>query len=165
MGYWPSYLGVGYGDKLGPYFGDSGTMLFNLPVVAASLIVPGLAIAGFVWTRRARYGAFFLALTLLGLLCMSVGFPWGTPLRGGAAFAELWRRLAEVVPVPRVTLARGATVAAAVALVALAALPLVRGGAVGLTWKRIPPAWRDAAHSLNRDLQRNERAAVLPGQP
>lgn len=198
MGYWPSYLGVGYGDTLGPYFGDSGTMLFNLPVVVASLVVPGLAIAGFAWTRRWRYGPFFLALTLLGLLCMSVGFPWGTPLRGGvtfaynhvgaiqflrttnkagplvalgiaslggAVFAEVWRRLPAAVPHGRVAVARTAVVAGAAALVALAALPLVRGGAIGLTWKRIPPAWRQAARSLDRGLPRDERAAVLPGQP
>ncbi|MBV9212507.1 MAG: DUF3367 domain-containing protein, partial [Actinobacteria bacterium] len=197
MGYWPSYLGVGYGDRLQPYFGDSGTMLFDLPVVAATLVVPGLAIAGFSWTRRARYGPFFLALTLLGLLCMSVGFPWGTPLRGGvtfaydhvsaiqflrttnkagplvalgvaclggAAFAELWGRLAAVRP-SRVAVARAAAAAAAAGLVALAGLPLMRGDAVGLTWKRIPAAWRQAARSLDRGLPRNQRAAVLPGQP
>src|SRR4051794_22182501 len=84
MGYWPSYLGVGYGDTLGPYFGTSPTMLFNLPTVVASLVVPGLALTGFAWTRRWRYGPFFLALALVGLVAMSVGFPEGTPLRRAA---------------------------------------------------------------------------------
>src|SRR5947208_1507588 len=45
MGYWPSYLGVGYGDVLRPYFADSGMLLFNAAVVVATLLVPGLAIA------------------------------------------------------------------------------------------------------------------------
>src|SRR4051812_30047796 len=86
MGYWPSYLGVGYGDALGPYFGSSPAMLFDLPTVVASLMVPGLAVAGFVWTRRWRYGPFFLLLALVGALAMSVGFPEGTPLRRAANF-------------------------------------------------------------------------------
>jgi arabinofuranan 3-O-arabinosyltransferase len=87
MGYWPSYLGVGYGDVLRPYFGTSGTMLFSAPVVVSSLLVPALALWGFVWTRRWRYGPFFLLLALTGLLVMSVGFPEGTPLRKAATFA------------------------------------------------------------------------------
>ena len=86
MGYWPSYLGVGYGDALRPYFGDSGTLLFNPLVVTASLLVPALAVAGYVWTRRWRYGPFFLLLLLVGLLVMTVGFPEGTPLRRAATF-------------------------------------------------------------------------------
>jgi arabinofuranan 3-O-arabinosyltransferase len=86
MGYWPSYLGVGYGDSLRPYFGTSGTMLFSAPVLVASLVVPALSLWGFVWTRRWRYGPFFLLLALTGLLIMSVGFPEGTPLRKAATF-------------------------------------------------------------------------------
>ena len=35
MGYWISYLGVGYGGTLRPYFGDGGVLLFALPVVLA----------------------------------------------------------------------------------------------------------------------------------
>ncbi|MDX6571556.1 MAG: arabinofuranan 3-O-arabinosyltransferase, partial [Gaiellales bacterium] len=86
MGYWPSYLGVGYTDTLRPYFGDSGTMLFNPLVLVASLLVPALSLWGFVWTRRWRYGPFFLLLALAGLLIMSAGFPEGTPLRKAATF-------------------------------------------------------------------------------
>src|SRR3954453_18303264 len=151
MGYWPSYLGVGYTDALKPYFGDSGTLLFNPALLIASLVVPALALAGFLWTRRWRYGPFFLLLAIAGLLVMSVGFPDGTPLRkaatftynhvkavqflrttykagpllalslaclGGAAFAELWRRL-------RVrSAAQVGAIAAGTALAVLAALPL-----------------------------------------
>ncbi len=35
MGYWISYLGVGYGGDLRPYFGDGALLLFALPVVLA----------------------------------------------------------------------------------------------------------------------------------
>ncbi|MEA2435526.1 MAG: arabinofuranan 3-O-arabinosyltransferase, partial [Thermoleophilaceae bacterium] len=192
MGYWPSYLGVGYTDALKPYFGDSGTLLFNPALLVASLLVPALALAGFVWTRRWRYGPFFLLLAIVGLLVMSVGFPDGTPLRkaatftynhaqavqflrttykagpllalalaclGGAAFAELWRRLS-IRSAARI----GAAVAGA-ALVVLATLPLFEGRAVELTWKRIPAAWKDVAHDLDHGLPRGSRAVVLPGEP
>jgi hypothetical protein len=192
MGYWPSYLGVGYTDVLRPYFGDSGTLLFDPAVLVASLLVPALALWGFIWTRRWRYGPFFLLLALAGLFVMSVGFPEGTPLRkaatftynhvqavqflrttykagpllalgvaclGGAAVAELWRR---VLAVRWRALALGA---AAVALLVLASLPLFQGRAVELTWKRIPAAWKDAARGLDRELPRDSRAVVLPGQP
>ncbi|HKP90052.1 MAG TPA: alpha-(1-_3)-arabinofuranosyltransferase family protein, partial [Thermoleophilaceae bacterium] len=191
MGYWPSYLGVGYGDVLEPYFGSSGALLFDAPVVVATLLVPGLAVTGFVWTRRWRYGPFFLALGLVGALIMSAGFPNGTPLRKGATFpynrveaveflrttykagplvalalaclagvaaAELWRRLGS----------RGWRAAAAVAgaaIVVLASLPMFKGQAVELTWKRIPGAWTAAARGLDRDLPKGSRALVLPGQP
>ena len=42
MGYWVSYLGVGYGGELHSYFGDSGVLLFALPVVIAGTLVPGV---------------------------------------------------------------------------------------------------------------------------
>jgi hypothetical protein len=191
MGYWPSYLGVGYADALEPYFGSSRSLLFDPPVVVASLLVPALAITGLVWTRRWRYGPFLLALCLVGMLAMSVGFPEGTPLRraanflynqsdaldflrttykagplvaiavaclSGAAAAELWRRTAS-------GRGRAGLAVAGAALVALAALPMVRGQAVELTWERIPAAWTDAARDLDRELPRGSRAAVLPGQP
>ena len=35
MGYWISYLGVGYGGRLRPLFGDGGVLLFSWPVVLA----------------------------------------------------------------------------------------------------------------------------------
>ena len=52
MGYWISYLGVGYGGTLRPYFGDGGVLLFALPVVLAGLLMPALALTGFAWTRK-----------------------------------------------------------------------------------------------------------------
>src|SRR3954454_11469141 len=87
MGYWISYIGVGFNGVVRSYFSDAGTLLFNDAVVSATLIVPGLALLGFAWTRRRRYAAYFLALVLLGTLLMAIGFPEGTPLRCGATFA------------------------------------------------------------------------------
>jgi arabinofuranan 3-O-arabinosyltransferase len=81
MGYWTSYIGNGYPLSRVPYFSDGGTMLYNVPVVGASLLLPALAILGFVWTRRWRYGPFFLALVLVGVTVMAAGYPDGTPLR------------------------------------------------------------------------------------
>ena len=49
-------------------------------------VMPALCLGSFAWTRRARYAPFFLALVLLGLLVMVVGFPEGTPLRRAATF-------------------------------------------------------------------------------
>ncbi|HEY2601400.1 MAG TPA: alpha-(1-_3)-arabinofuranosyltransferase family protein [Thermoleophilaceae bacterium] len=192
MGYWLSYLGVGYGSHLESYFSDSGLLLFNPAVVAATLLVPALSLAGFVWTRRWRYGPYLLALVLLGLLVMTVGWPEGTPLRhglnftynhsnsvhflrttykagplvalglaclGGVAAAELWRRA-------RGTAVRVVVACVGAALLALSAWPLVSGRAIDkqVSWKRIPAAWTQAGHDLNRQLPRNSRAVVLPGQ-
>jgi arabinofuranan 3-O-arabinosyltransferase len=190
MGYWPSYLGVGYGDVLEPYFGSSRVLLFDPPVVVASLLVPGLALAGFAWTRRWRYGPFFLALALLGALIMSVGYPPGTPLRKAASFtyshveaAEFLRTTYKAGPLVALSLAclagaaaremsrrlrtrprRLVTAAAGAAIVVLAALPLFQGRAVELTWGEIPAAWTRVARGLERELPPSSRALVLPGQ-
>jgi arabinofuranan 3-O-arabinosyltransferase len=80
MGYWTSYLGYGFG-AVRPLFDDSPTMLFNPLVVGASLVLPALAAAGFVWTRRFRYGPFLLAMLLVGVVIMALGYPDGTPAR------------------------------------------------------------------------------------
>ena len=82
MGYWLSYIGVGF-DVQRPYFSHGGTMLFEPLVVLSSLLVPALALAGFMWTRRWRYAPFFLLLVLVGLVVMVSGFPAGTPFRKG----------------------------------------------------------------------------------
>src|SRR4051812_48173919 len=191
MGYWPSYLGVGYTDSLRPYFGDSGTLLFDPLVLVASLLVPALALWGFVWTRRWRYGPFFLLLALSGLLIMSVGFPEGTPLRKAATFTynhvqavQFLRTTYKAGPLLALGLACLGGVAfaelwrrwlagrarvlagiAAAALLIFASLPLFQGRAVELTWKRIPAAWTAAARGLDRDLPRGSRTLVLPGEP
>jgi arabinofuranan 3-O-arabinosyltransferase len=81
MGYWTSYIGVGFG-VLRPFFSDGTTMLYNPWVVGASLLLPGLALAGFVGARRRSYGPFLLALVVVGGVIMVGGFPNGTPLRG-----------------------------------------------------------------------------------
>jgi hypothetical protein len=194
MGYWVSYVGVGFHGVTRPYFSDAPTLLYEPVVVAAMLAVPALVLGGFAWTRRARYGPFFLALALMGALVMAAGFPEGTPLRGGLHFAynhfepthflrttykagpllalglaglgglgaaALWRTLA-----PRAAWLRVALPAAGVAVLAASAWPLTSGDALDrqLLWKRIPTAWTSTARDLGRDLPRQTRAVVLPGE-
>ena len=86
MSFWLSYVGIGFAGRAIPYFDDSRTLLFSAPVVVATLLVPAAAFSGFVWTRRWRYGPFFLLLALVALLIMGAGFPEGTPLRHGLNF-------------------------------------------------------------------------------
>ena len=171
MGYWPSYLGVGYGSLL-PFYETSPDLLFAAPVVAATLLVPALALSGFAAGRRWVYGPFFLGLLLLGLLVMAVGFPEGTPLRKGVTFAyntlspiQFLRTTHKAGPLVALALAclggagaaalarrhgRGALAAmslAGVVLVAVAIFPITRGKAVDgqLTYDRIPSAWERTA--------------------
>jgi arabinofuranan 3-O-arabinosyltransferase len=194
MGYWISYLGVGYGDTLRPYFSDSPAMLFDLPVVLAGLLVPALSVAGLVWTRRWLYGPFFALLLLVGLVSMAAGFPEGTPLRKALYFVynrvdalQFLRTTYKAAPLVALAVAclagaaaaelgrrlRGRTLAAAGAaalgalLLVLSAWPLVTGQLLDrqVMWKRIPAAWTKTGHDLDRGLPRNSRAAVLPGQP
>src|SRR4051794_20221826 len=191
MGYWISYIGVGFNGGVRPYFSDGGTLLFNHLVVTATLLVPGLALFGFAWTRRRRYAALFLALVLLGTLLMAIGFPEGTPLRRGATFAYnhlpsvrflrttykagplvvlgvagLGAMAVEVAAARMTARLRVAGAAALAALLAAAAWPLVTGDAVDrqVTWKQIPAGWKAAARDLDRGLGDNARAVVLPGQ-
>jgi arabinofuranan 3-O-arabinosyltransferase len=193
MGYWISYLGVGFGGPPQAYFSDAGTLLFNPLVVTATLLVPALAISGLAWTRRWRYAPFFLLLLLAGLLFMAAGFPDATPLRRALAFAYERNSLvqalrttykagplvavavaclagaafAELAARLRTRTALGVAGAGALALIVLSGWPLFTGDAIDrqLEWKRIPPAWTAAARDLDRGLPRNERAVVLPGQP
>jgi hypothetical protein len=181
MGYWISYLGVGYGGELRPYFGDGGVLLFALPVVVAGLLVPALALTGFAWTRKDGYGPFALLLVLVGLLVMTAGFPEGTPLRRGANFTynhfvpvQFLRTTYKAGPLVVVGLAvlaglgaarvpRRAWLLPALVLPLVASWPLVRGRALDdqLLWERIPAAWQDAAAHVDGN---GGRAVVLPGQ-
>ena len=79
MGYWTSYIGVGFYGATRPLFTEAGTLLFNPLVVGASLLLPGARDRGFVWTRRWRYAPFFLLLLLVGVAIEVAGFPNGTP--------------------------------------------------------------------------------------
>jgi hypothetical protein len=81
MGYWTSYIGVGFGVTR-PYFSDGLTMMFNPLVVGASLLLPACAIAAFVRARRLSYGPFLLLLIVVGIVIETAGFPNGTPMRG-----------------------------------------------------------------------------------
>jgi arabinofuranan 3-O-arabinosyltransferase len=189
MGYWPSYLGVGYSDRLTPYFGDSPTLLFNPAVIMATVAFPALALGSYAWTRRWRYAPFLLACALVGLLVMSIGYPDGTPGRRAATFLynhfsafQFLRTTYKAGPLVALAVAlfaAGATRAlwasgrapvralltcSIAALLVLGALPFFEGRALELTWSSIPSAWRQAGRDLNSQLPANSRAAVLPAQ-
>ena len=85
MGYWICYLGVGYGGRLRPLFGDGGVLLFSCRWSSRGC-GPGARADRLPVRARWRYGPFFLLLTLVGLLVMTVGFPEGTPLRRAMNF-------------------------------------------------------------------------------
>ncbi len=178
MGYWVSYLGVGYGGVLRPYFGDGGVLLFATPVVLAGLLVPALALGSFAWSRRAPYGPFLLVLVLVGLLVMSAGFPEGTPLRRGANFTynhfsavQFLRTTHKAGPLVALGLAGLAGLAPrrvgllVAPLAVVAAWPLVTGRALDrqVTWQRVPAAWESAARHVDAAAG-DGRAVVLPGQ-
>jgi hypothetical protein len=86
MSFWLSYVGIGFQGTAISYFDDSRTLLFSSPVVVATLLLPAAALTGFVWTRRWRYGPFFLALAIIAVVVMAAGFPPSTPLRQGLTF-------------------------------------------------------------------------------
>ena len=141
MGFWTSYVGVGYGGLLRPFSTQGDAMLFLAPVVLAGLLVPALALASFGWTRRWRYAPFFLLLTLVGLAVMAAGFPDGTPLRRGVTFA--YYRV-ESIQFLRTTYKAGALPALGIACLG--------GAGLAALWARIgagvrarPAAWRAAA--------------------
>ncbi len=190
MGYWPSYLGLGFGS-FRPYYDSSASLLYDPVVLVCTLVVPALALGGFAWARRWRYGPFFLALVLLGLIVMSAGFPPGTPLRKGAtftynhlSFVQFLRTTHKAGPLVVVGLAclagygtaalvarvrRPAAVALAVAgavLLAVSVWPLTAGRAIdGQTVvDGVPESWQSTADDLDRRLAPNSRAVVLPGQ-
>jgi arabinofuranan 3-O-arabinosyltransferase len=81
MAYWTSYASIGFHGTERALFSEEGTMLFNPLVVGASLLLPALAVAGFVWSRRWRYGPFFMLILLVGVTIEVAGFPSGTPAR------------------------------------------------------------------------------------
>ncbi|QEC49566.1 DUF3367 domain-containing protein [Baekduia soli] len=130
MGFWTSYVGVGYGGVLRPYQGSAPAMLLLLPVVLAGLLVPALALGGFPWTRRWRYAPFFLLLTLVGVLIMVAGWPDGTPLR--RVGTGVYYRVETLQPL-RTTYKAGSLVALGLAMLG--------GAAFAAAWSRLGARW------------------------
>ena len=87
MGFWTSYIGLGFGGELRPYASHgAGPALPRGRSSSRRCSCPRWRSAGFAWTRRWRYGPWFLLLALVGLLVMVAGFPEGTPLRRALTF-------------------------------------------------------------------------------
>jgi arabinofuranan 3-O-arabinosyltransferase len=190
MGFWTSYIGVGFGGRLDPFAGHGHVLLFSKPVVVVGLLVPALALGGFIWTRRARYGPFFLLMTLVGVVIMAAGWPEGTPLRRGFTFTynhaqalQFLRTTYKAGPLVALGLAvlgggalsaawaripqlrrRVALAGVAAALAAVAAWPLVTGNAVERQLEfKLPAAWKQLAADLEHRPD-GSRALVEPGQ-
>ncbi len=192
MGYWLSYLGTGFGLELFPSMETSRTLLYDAPPLVASFLVPGLAVAGYAWSRRQRYAPFLLALLLVGLFVMVVGFPEGVPLRRAVTFAyyrveglQFLRTTYKAGPLVALALACLAGLAAAelhrrlgrrrsllalaavtgVALVVATNWPVFQGRMLDkqVAYDTVPGAWRQAARDVDR-MPPATRALVLPGQ-
>lgn len=185
MGFWTSYIGVGYGGGLRPFASHGPALLFQLGVVVCSLLIPALALGSYSVVRRARYAAFFLGLALLALLVMSAGFPDGTPLRRALTFTynhaapvQVLRTTYKAGPLLALSLAvlgglgfawlwerralRAPAAIGVAALAAVAAWPLASGRAPERQLAfALPSYWRAAADGLRGA---NSRALVLPGQ-
>ncbi|MTD42889.1 DUF3367 domain-containing protein [Conexibacter sp. W3-3-2] len=191
LGFWTSYIGVGFGGELRPFATHGPAYLFSLPVVLASMLVPALVVLGLRVSWRARYAPFFVLLLTVGLLIMAVGFPEGSPLRRAATFTY---NQVEAVRFLRTTYKAGPLVALALAalggmglawawaraagrprlralgtvalagVVAVAAWPLTSGRAPDrqLAYD-VPSWWQQAADRLD-DADPNTRALLLPGQ-
>jgi len=193
MGFWVTYLGVGYGTQLSPAFDTAPTLLGAQGLIVSSFAIPGLALAGFAWTRRWRYGPFFALLALLALLVMFTGFPDGAPLRRALHWSydrvelvQFLRTTYKVGPLLALALAclagvatgvlwdrlRGRIALTVAALVLAAALvvgwawPLFEGRAVDgqISFDAVPADWERAAADVDDELPRGARALVLPGQ-
>ena len=61
MGFWPSYLGVGFGGCSRPYLATRADCCSPPVVVGVAAACRRSRSAGFAWTRRWRYAPFFLA--------------------------------------------------------------------------------------------------------
>jgi arabinofuranan 3-O-arabinosyltransferase len=147
MAYWTSYIGVGFYGVEHPFFTESGTMLFNPLVVGATLLLPALAVAGFIWTRGRRYAPFFLMVLLVGAAIEVAGFPDGTPSRG--AMEWIYRNV-ELLRFMRTT---------------QKAAPLVAIGIAGLLGLAAQFAWTRLASAREhvREVGRLALAAALAG--
>ncbi len=193
MGFWVTYLGVGYGTQLSPAFDSAPTLLGAPGLIVSSFAIPGLALAGFAWTRRWRYGPFFAVLALLGLLVMFTGFPDGAPLRRALHWSydrvelvQFLRTTYKAGPLLALALAclagvaagllwerlRGRLALAVAASVVAAALvvgwawPLFDGRGVDgqISFDAVPADWERAAADVDGELPSGTRALVLPGQ-
>ncbi len=194
MGFWTSYVGVGFGGRLRPFAGHGDVLLFSRPVVLAGLLVPALSLVSLRLTWRMRYVPFLLGLTIVGLLIMSVGWPEGTPLRRGSTFAynhihvvDFLRTTYKAGPLVAIGIAalggigiaavvgwlrarrRGPTmagvlVAGAAALAAVAAWPLVTGRAEESQLRFDVPTAWSRVAADLTARPANSRALVEPGQ-
>ena len=95
MGYWISYLGVGYGASCGRTSGAAACCCSRCRSFAGCSCRRSRW-PGFAWTRALALRAVLPALALVGLIVMTAGFPEGTPLRRASKFT--YNHSASAVP-------------------------------------------------------------------
>ncbi len=193
VGFWTSYVGVGFGGHLYPFAGHGDVLLFSRPVVLCGLLVPALTLASLRLSWRTRYVPFLLAMTIIGVVIMAAGFPEGTPFRRGLTFTynhvqalQFLRTTYKAGPLVAAGIAalagvglaaaverlrargRGwagwAAIAGAAAIAFVAAWPLTTGRAEERQLRfHVPVAWHQVAADLSRRSD-NTRALIEPGQ-
>ncbi|MFL5822191.1 MAG: alpha-(1-_3)-arabinofuranosyltransferase family protein, partial [Solirubrobacteraceae bacterium] len=80
LGYWPMYLGTGYGAAA-PVMQVGQSYLFDPLVIIGTFVVPVAALLGLRSTSRWFYAPFFALLACASVTIMAAGFPQGTALR------------------------------------------------------------------------------------
>ena len=190
LGFWLTYTELEFDGAAVPVFSNVGPLFFDVPVVVASLLLPALGMAGFLLARRRPYAPFLVAMVTLGALIMAAGFPEGAPLRG--AITELYENVRSVQflrttykagPLVMIGVAtligmgahaawarlprpapRAVAVGAAAVVLALAAWPVVKGGAIDRYVEfDYPRSWERAAADLDRTMPEGSRSLTLPG--
>lgn len=155
LGYWPLYLGTGYGDVL-PVMRAGQTYLFDPIVVVGSLLVPVVALSGLrTLRRRWSYAPFFGLLACASLVILFAGFPHGT--------AASRTFMAAYEHVPALRFMRTTYKAAPILALALAALG---GATAAVLVNRVRASARPTAPAVLRGWPRLAglaRHATLPG--
>ena len=194
LGFWTSYIGVGYSGVAARLPGRRRRYLLLAPVVAGDAAHPrARAWASFAWTRRARYAPFFLAARRSSA-CWSCSSA-SPRARRCAARATFTYNHVQAVQLPAhdlqggaagVARARGPRRAGRAAPLRAARCAAVALVGVGGRWSRArvlaagarASAWTASSgcptacprrgatppHDLDRTLPRGRRAMVLPGQ-
>lgn len=185
LGYWFFYGK----DSLGPWIRAATQMTELIPVVAVSLLLPLITVtSGFL--TRFRHRAYFVLLTVVGLLVSIASHPWENPSPAGRVF-KAWtaydsglafRSTPRAVPLLALGLAvllaasvawvaqrwrrlRVPYAAALIVLIFVNQLPLFTGNIIDTNLQRnekIPTYWRQAAAYLDKG-SRDTRVMEMPG--
>ena len=163
LGYWPMYLGTGYGATA-PVMSVAQAYLFDPLVVVATFVVPAAALFGLRTTRRWFYAPFFGLLAAVSLTAMCAGFPNGTAfsrmlawLYTNAQGLQFLRTTYKAAPVLALSLAALGGVTGEALVAHVRARQQASGGLAGVLAARFPRSW------LGARTQTVGRHLTLPG--